>query len=245
MLRFLQICGPQSSPLEGCPGPPDPRAVLSIKCPHTGPTSCRPTPWSGSHCLHLGSGTALLVGREGEEVGTHRIPPGSGGPQSTLSTGEDSVRMTKPQVASLLVLTGTPIHSNKGGGVDCGLHVRGLMTSTSPVLFWFPDSSLITAFKRLLLISAPPTANNPRAPTSVGRTSGFTQTHGCEGSGRHPLLWGYAPGFRTVYSLVKGSTGAMGNGSSWFSYARGRASAWSALLSNRWTPRLLAMRLTG
>ena len=56
--------------------------------------------------------------------------------------------------------------------------------------FWFPDSSLITAFKRLLLISAPPTANNPRAPTSVGRTPGFTQTHGCEGSGRHPLLWG-------------------------------------------------------
>lgn len=45
-------------------------------------------------------GTALLVGREGEEVGTHRIPPGSGVPQSTLSTGEDSVRMTKPQVAS-------------------------------------------------------------------------------------------------------------------------------------------------
>ena len=64
------------------------------------PHPAGPLPGLGLAALTWEVGTALLIGREGEEVGTIRIPPGFGGPESTPSTGEDSVRMTKSLVAS-------------------------------------------------------------------------------------------------------------------------------------------------
>lgn len=57
---------------------------------------------------------------------------------------------------------------------DCALYVR-LLKCLPPFCFWFSHSFLITAFKRLLLISTPPTAKSPQAPLSVGRTSGLTR----------------------------------------------------------------------
>lgn len=74
-------------------------------------------------------------------------------------------------------------------------YVKRTNDSNAPSFcFQFPDSFVTSAFKRLLLISAPPTANSPRAPPSVGRTSGFTQTHGCGGSGSHPRCRGQDTG---------------------------------------------------
>ena len=62
--------------------------------PPLAPHPAGPLPGLGLTALTWEVGTALLVGREGEAVGTHRIPPGSGVPQSIPSTGEDSVQMT-------------------------------------------------------------------------------------------------------------------------------------------------------
>lgn len=59
------------------------------------PHPAGPLPGLGLAALTWEVGTALLIGREGEEVGTIRIPPGFGVPESTPSTGEDSVWMTK------------------------------------------------------------------------------------------------------------------------------------------------------
>lgn len=97
----------------------------------------------------------------------------------TVHWGGQRADDIKRQQPPTLVLTGTLIHSNKRG-IDCGLYVRGLMNG---FWFWFPDSFLITAFPE----AASPTVNSPQAPPSVGRTSGFTQTHGCGGSARQPL----------------------------------------------------------
>lgn len=137
---------PVSPPVQQGPGHLPRRAVVRIKCPRHWPGILQaqsqvraslpsPVKWVPASFTRW----EAKVRTQGTRS-VNKTPPGLGGsPMKAVYTvhwGGQRADDIKRQQPPTLVLTGTLIHSNKRG-IDCGLHVRGLMNGVFPPLFGF------------------------------------------------------------------------------------------------------------